>query len=379
MSGLQPFQLLIKPVGPDCNLRCTYCFYYRVTRLFPQKLHWMNKNVLEAMIKQYLSYQFPTSVFSWQGGEPTLAGISFFRQVVELQIKYGKNKQAVGNSLQTNGILIDAEWCKFLKEYSFFVGLSLDGPQYIHDHYRKGIKGSSWEKVVNAADLLRQYNVEFNVLTVINRMNQTKGKEIVEWFIKNGFSFLQFIPCLEVDVDGKLTPESVTPDGYGQFLCDTFDVWYDNRGKNISIRDFDSFIELLVCGRVTLCVYSDYCHGYMLVEHDGSVYPCDFFVYENTKLGNLLETPLAKLFQSIEYEMFGRKKTKLGDDCQNCQWYKYCYGGCQKDRVDSSGKPNIKTYLCQSYKKFFHYATPRLQKYADEIRQNMQRQQQQNV
>jgi len=324
----------------------------------------MSREVLEEMIRQYLSFRFPVSCLSWQGGEPTLCGLDFFKEAVRLQMKHGRGGQVVSNAFQTNGILLDREWCLFFNKYKFLVGLSLDGPEYLHNFYRRG----SWEDVMRAARLLSDYQVEFNILTMVTRKSQTRAKELFHWFPDHGFRYLQFIPCLERLPKGGLAPFSATAEGYGDFLCELFDLWWENKDEGISIRLFDTILERLVYGRFTFCIFSPVCQGYLVVEHDGSVYPCDFFVRRDTRLGNLMEKPLDELFRSSAYRDFGRRKSALPDECRVCQWLSFCWGGCQKDRIDAQGRPSTKTFFCRSYRQFFSHAMPRLKNLAEEIR-----------
>lgn len=367
-----PFQLLIKPAGPDCNLQCTYCFYRRAGKLFPQgRAHRMSGKVLEEMVRQYLALRFPVSCFSWQGGEPTLCGLDFFQQVVKLQMRYGCQGQVVSNALQTNGILLNKEWCGFLNHYKFLVGLSLDGPKCLHDFYRRANGRASWERVMRAARLLSDHEVEFNILAMVTRKSETKARELFHWFVDHNFRYLQFIPCLERLSGGGLAPFSATAEGYGDFLCELFDLWWQNRDQGISVRLFETFVESLVQGRFTLCIFSPVCQGYLVVEHDGSVYPCDFFVREDTRLGNLMEKPLNELFCSSAYKNFGKRKSMVADQCHDCQWLSFCSGGCQKDRVDSKGNPSANTFFCNSYRQFFSHAMPRLKSLAKEVTERL--------
>lgn len=353
---MKPFQLLIKPAGPDCNLCCNYCFYRRASKLFPPGTHRMSYNILEAMINQYMSLRIPQSIFSWQGGEPALCGLEFFKKAVELQMKYGVKGQVVGNSLQTNGLLIDDEWCKFFNQYKFFIGLSLDGPQKLHDKYRTGRDGGSWKGAMKAAGLLSRHKVEFNILSVITKESEKMAKELFNWFVDNGFKYLQFIPCVEVLSGGGMAPYSVTPEGFGRFLCELFDIWWMNKDKGIFIRTFDAILQYLNTRTPSMCVFSSCCDSYIVIEHDGSVYPCDFFVQKDKQLGNLMDTPLDELYTSGAFKKFGKEKGNIPPECKDCEFFLLCNGGCQKDRIDSR-----KSYLCPAYKIFF----ARILKYAN--------------
>lgn len=366
---MHPFQLLIKPVSYKCNLRCSYCFYLRVKDVYPKVQHpKMNEKILETMISQYLGYRFEESIFGWQGGEPTLAGLDFFENVVALQQKYGKSGQIVGNALQTNGILIDDEWCQFLNKYKFLVGLSLDGPKSIHDKYRKTAGGKSvWEKVMKAANLMRKYQVEYNILCVISKANVNRVKEIFQFFIENGFYYLQFIPALEVDVAGKKAPFSINSIQYGKFLCELFDLW-KNMPNEVSIRLFDSLLAKKMGYPGGLCALDQNCADYLLIEWNGDVYPCDFFAKDSYKVGNLMKTDLATLLHKRN-DTFGKLKTNLATECLECNWLALCYGGCVKDRLFADNPHPKKTYYCEGLKIFFEHSDQWFSNYAQNLSQ----------
>jgi len=370
---MNPFQLLIKPVSYRCNLRCSYCFYLRVKKVYPnEKYPKMNEQVLETMISQYLGYQLHESIFGWQGGEPTLAGLDFFKNVVRLQQKYGKSGQIVGNALQTNGVLIDDEWCKFLRKYKFLVGLSLDGPKSIHDKYRKTVGGKSvWKKVMNAANLLRRYQVEYNILCVISKANVNHVKEVFEFFIKNGFYYLQFIPALEVDETGKKAAFSINSNQYGKFLCDLFDLWKKIPSK-ISIRLFNTLLAKKMGHPGDFCVLEKNCADYLLIEWNGDIYPCDFFAKNTYKLGNVMEGDLKFLLDKRNHT-FGELKRQLSKDCIECNWLTYCYGGCVKDRLFIDNPHPEKTYYCEGLKIFFEYSNEWFSNYIQKFSQTSER------
>jgi uncharacterized protein len=354
MSNVQPFQLLIKPVGADCNLRCEYCFYLRASELYPDhKRHIMSDEMLEHVISGLLSYRFPQSVFAWQGGEPTLAGVDFFQKAVELQKKHGLPGQVVGNAFQTNGVLINEDWCRLFRDYRWLVGLSLDGPREIHDRLRHDKAGrGSWDKVMRAARLMTQYNIEYNILCVLNSVNVHLGIDLVRWFVDQGFNYLQFIPCVEPG-----NPYTVPAEAYGEFLCTAFDYWAKEGFGRVSIRDFDSLLASR-SGEAPLCTYDARCNHYLVIEHNGNVYPCDFFVYDHWKLGNVMDQPLHTFTEHALYRQFAYQKDKV-PACRKCQWRPYCHGGCQKDRL-YDGTLSDPSYLCPAYKRFFSHAMPRI-------------------
>jgi uncharacterized protein len=367
---MEPFQLLVKPVSFDCNLRCNYCFYLRVANLYPkiQKPR-MNYELLEKMICQYLQFRFKESIFNWQGGEPTLCGLPFFKKVVEFQQQYGISGQVIGNAFQTNGILINDEWANFFNDYSFLIGLSLDGPKQIHDRYRKSIGGKSvWEKVMKAAEIFKRNNVEFNILCVISKANVNRVEEIYNFFVDNDLIYLQFIPALEADETGKKSSFCINSSQYGKFLCELYDVWIKSN-QQASIRFFDGILAHHLGFPKGYCILEELCANYLVVEWNGDIYPCDFFVYDKYKLGNLQKDNFSKLIEKRN-ESFRKLKKQLPHECLECKWKELCYGGCLKDRFFPDNPHPDKTYFCQSYKKFFSYANNWLKEKAFTFKKN---------
>lgn len=357
--------VLVKPSGPDCNMRCTYCFYLEKSELFSStKVHRMSEEVLEAMVKQMMMFGEPQVSFGWQGGEPTLMGLEFFEKAIYYQEQYGMGR-VVGNGLQTNGILIDEKWAKFLKKYNFLVGLSLDGPEHVHDRYRflRNGKGS-WRKVVDKAKLLLDNGVAVNALTVVNDYSADFPEEIYNFHKSLGLNFMQFIPCVEPDPlrDGRAAPFSVSAEKYGRFLCKVFDLWYADIRDGVattSVRFFDSVFHVYVGLTPPDCTLLDECGVYVVVEHNGDVYSCDFFVKPEWKLGNVLEGNLYSMLNSEKQFIFGALKASLPDVCKSCKWLKYCKGGCTKDRIRVAEDRGV-SHFCKSYKMFFEHAHDRL-------------------
>ena len=372
-KSLKPFTLLIKPVGSRCNLNCSYCFYVGTDEhLGGHRPAVMPLEVLERTVKDYLSYGFPTSAFTWQGGEPTLAGLDFYKQAVEFQIAHGRGNQAVANALQTNGILVDDRWAEFLAEYRFLVGLSLDGPQEVHDHYRRDHRGRpTFVKVMAAAELLRRNRVEFNILTMITDQSERRGKEIYHFLVGEGFRHLQFIPCAEYDpVSGEPAPQNVSPRGYGQFLCDVFDEWHAQDVGRVSVRTFEALVARMAgVPELSLCNLGKVCDHYLVVEKDGGVFPCDFFVARDYLLGNLMDKSLAELYLSDRERSFAHLKADLPTNCRACRHLKICYGGCPKDRLTAGGgKFGRPSYLCEGLMLFYDHAGAKLEALADTVR-----------
>ncbi len=368
---MEPFQLLIKPVSFDCNLRCKYCFYLRVADLYSDNARpRMDYKVLERIISKFLQYRFNESVFNWQGGEPTLIGLNFYKKVVEFQQQYGMSGQVIGNALQTNGILLNDDWGKFFNEYQFLIGLSLDGPKQIHDRYRKSIGGKSiWEKVMKATEYLRKNNVEFNILCVISKANVNRVREVYNFFIDNGFHYLQFIPALEADEIGKKAFYCINASQYGKFLCDLYDEWI-NSNRQASIRTFDATLAGHSGYPKGYCALDEKCANYMVVEWNGDIYPCDFFVYEKYKLGNILHNNFTELIEKRN-AIFAFQKEQLPQDCSECEWKKLCFGGCLKDGFFPDNPHPEKTYFCEGYTKFFSYTNKYFEEQANNFKKKI--------
>lgn len=370
--------ILIKPAGPDCNMNCTYCFYLKKSELFPEtKVHRMTEEVLEEVIRQFLAQPLRELSFSWQGGEPTLMGLPFFQKAVELQQKHGSG-QVVGNGLQTNGLLIDKQWAEFLNTYKFLIGLSLDGPEHVQNKYRylRNRKGS-WSRVTDSAKLLLDEGVAVNALSVVNDYSVRFPEEIYEYFKGIGLEYMQFIPCVETDPkdSSKLAPFSVAADAYGSFLCRLFDLWLADfkEGKpTTSIRFFDSVFYIYAGLPPPECTLLEECGNYVVVEHNGDVYSCDFFVEDLWRLGSVLSGNLVEMLNSKRQKSFGEKKKTLSKDCMDCQWLIQCRGGCIKDRIGDPQDRHL-SHFCSAYKMFFQHADSRLQKLASDWKKEQAR------
>ena len=369
---MKPFSLLIKPSGPDCNLDCKYCFYSHKSSLFGKSTHRMGDDVLDRLIKDYLSLNFPVSSFAWQGGEPTLMGLDFYKKVVELQKEYGQDGQAVSNALQTNGVLLDEEWCRFLCEYQFLVGISLDGPKDYHDFYRLDHAGNgTFDKVMVAIKTCRRHKVEFNILVLLNNKNVIAPDELFDFFTGLKIKYLQFVPCVEKDMKtGQIADYSITPQQYGEFLCRIFDRWNEYGPEKLSIRIIDSMLNYLVHGRHTNCTFNRKCEDYIVIEHNGDAFCCDFFVDQQHNLGNIIDSPIKELVRNDKKLRFASLKNKIHNKCLICRHDRLCNGGCLKDRIMTSDGFANPSYFCQGYKTFFDHAVGKLSQFAAEIASN---------
>jgi uncharacterized protein len=366
---MRPFTLLIKPSGSDCNIDCSYCFYKNRAPEIGQGRQRMTYEVLEKLVKDYLELRFEISAFAWQGGEPMLMGLDFYKKVVELQKKYGAPGQEVSNALQTNGIMIDEQWSHFLRDNKFLVGISIDGPKRFHDHFRLNFAGNgTHDQVMKAINNCKKFDVEYNTLTLLNRFNADYPDEVLDFLIGNEINFLQFIPCIELDPDtGKVTDFSITPQQYGDFMCKAFDRWCEIGPEKLSIRDFDSMLSYCAMGRHTICTFDKQCSAYIVVEHKGDCYTCDFFVEPKWYIGNIFETPIERIASSKKKKAFARVKENLGNKCLLCRHLAICRGGCMKDRAPFDQKNfGTESYFCESYKQFFEYALPKFMQIAAE-------------
>ena len=368
-------EVLVKPVSYGCNLACGYCFYKKTSGLYPsglnplEKTHLMTDTVLEKMIAECMEYSNgKPAIFSWQGGEPTLAGLDFFKKAVGFQSKYGKPGQIISNSVQTNGILIDTNWTGFFKKYNFFIGISLDGPEEANGVYRQYPSGKScYRETMQAVELLKKEEIDFNVLVTIGAKTAKDPKKLYEFFLSYGLKYLQFIPALDraegaggTNGGGQMPSFAPAPEAYGDFLCGLFDCWWNGGKPKASVRFFDNLCEIAFGMEPTACIFKKQCGSYMVIEHNGDAYPCDLFVGREWKLGNILETPAGELIAKAR-ESFGKLKAAGHADCRGCEWNFVCNNGCLWNRWVKNGNINDRDYFCAAYRRFFNHSYGRLQ------------------
>ncbi|MBP1767421.1 MAG: Radical domain protein [Candidatus Aminicenantes bacterium] len=358
-----PFHLLVKPVGARCNCRCDYCFYLDKERLYPGSSLRMSDEVAELLIGQLLAaHPGPEVQLAWQGGEPTLMGLDFFRRVVETERKAARPSRRVANSFQTNGLLLEASWCRFFRENRFLVGLSLDGPREMHDAFRRDAAGKPvFSRVVRAARLMQDHDVEFNILCSVNAANSAAPLEVYRFFRDElGARYVQFIPIVEpaepAGGDGSpVTDRSVTGPAFGRFLIEIFTEWVRRDVGTMFVPFFDAVLASYVCGKSTPCALRPACGDALVIEHNGDLYACDHFVDTGHLLGNITYTPLAELVSSGRQLAFGRAKSaSLPRDCRECRYLFTCHGECPKNRLlrTPGGEPGM-NWLCAGLKAFF--------------------------
>jgi uncharacterized protein len=380
------FHVIAKPAGPICNLDCRYCFYLEKARLYPATTIWaMSARVLETFVRDYIASQdAPVVSFAWQGGEPTLLGLPFFEKVVALQQQYAAGKR-IENGFQTNGVLIDDRWCEFLARHKFLVGLSIDGPQPLHDRYRVDRGGHpTFDRVMEAGERLRQHQVAFNTLTAVHRENARKPLDVYRFLRDAGSEFMQFIPIVEraaaddsgglaapgITGTGRVTKWSVEPTDYGRFLCDIFDEWVMRDVGRVFVQLFDVALESWTSGQASLCVFSPTCGRALAIEHNGDLYACDHYVLPEFRLGNIVETPVGALVESAAQMAFGEaKRNALPACCRRCEVLFACHGECPKNRFVPSpeDEPGL-NYLCAAYKRFFTHVDPAMRFMANQLR-----------
>jgi len=372
---------MAKPRGAICNLGCEYCYYLPKKALYPDSSFKMSNQVLKSYVKQYIAAQrVPQIHFAWQGGEPTLMGLDFFRRVVGYQKEAARPGMRIENAIQTNGTLLNDDWCRFFAENHFLVGISLDGPREMHDVYRKdkGNRGT-FDRVIHGIRLLKDYQVDFNILTCVSAANAEKPLEVYH-FLRDevGAEFIQFIPIVEWErptdpqKERKLSERSVNGEQYGYFLNSIFDDWLAHDLSKIFVQIFDTSFGHWIGAPGGLCVFQETCGLALVTEHNGDVYSCDHFVEPDCYLGNMLKTPLAEMVGSEKQRQFGlAKRNSLPQYCRSCSFLFACNGGCPKDRTDITpdGEPGL-NHLCSGFKTFFAHVDSPFRIMANLIRQH---------
>lgn len=377
LAGPTGFYSMVKPAGSACNLDCTYCYYLDKALQYGGRQAVMSRDLLESYIRQYIeANEVDTVTFCWHGGEPTLLGKDFFRTATELQKKYAGGKK-IENTIQTNGTLLDREWCDLFAANNFLVGISLDGPQDIHDAFRrtKG-QGPTFKRVMQSVRLFRSCGVEYNTLSVVNRKCEKRGAEIYRFFRDEvGSRYMQFLPAVEHVVDkpgfrrpvivspetegARLAGWSVSAEGYGRFLCDVFDTWVRTDVGKFYVQIFDATLANYVGAMPGVCTLAETCGDQLVVEHNGDVYVCDHFVYPEHLLGNIRERSLAEIYDTQKRRDFGlAKRNALPSECLSCRFWRLCHGECPKHRFETAADGSRRNSLCEGFKAFFAHTEP---------------------
>ena len=373
----KPLYVMLKPAGAHCNLACKYCYYLEKNNLYQNShRHLMSDEMLEQFTREYIEAQtMPQVLFTWHGGEPLMRSIDFYKKALALQKKYAHGKQ-IDNVIQTNGTLLTDEWCEFFAQNHWLVGISIDGPQEYHDHYRVTPAGKpSWEKVMQGISLLKKHRVEWNAMAVVNAYNAEHPLEFYHFFRDNGCQYLQFTPIVErltEHEDGRtlasladdreipLADASVTPEQWGNFLCTIFDDWVRHDVGKMFVEIFDCTLANWMGVLPGICAYSKECGHAGVMEHNGDVYSCDHFVFPEYKLGNIRDKSLIDMLYGEKQQAFSRlKHTSLPRQCKECDMEFACHGECPKNRFekDKYGEPGL-NYLCQGYYQYYSHVAP---------------------
>ncbi|WP_270395751.1 anaerobic sulfatase maturase [Mediterraneibacter massiliensis] len=365
--------VLIKPTSSLCNMHCDYCFYCdEAAKRETASYGMMSEHTLKNIIKKTLFQAQSDICFAFQGGEPTLRGLPFFQKVIDFETRFNRNTVRISNVIQTNGLLIDTDWCKFFKENHFLVGISVDGTQTTHDMCRHTKSGAStYVKIKQSIHLLEQYQVDYNILTVVNAFTAPAICEIYQEYKQNGWNYQQYITCLEpLGEDARKHPYSLTPSMYGKFLIQLFDMWYKDwkRGKAPYIRQFENYIGILMGYPPESCEQRGICSMQGVIEADGSVYPCDFYVLDPYKLGSFNENAISDFFENKRAKDFIEESKNISSACKNCEYYTLCRGGCKRSRIKEPDGTAYRSYFCESYRMFFAKEGKRLEEIAKFLR-----------
>jgi uncharacterized protein len=353
--------VMFKTVSTDCNVDCAYC-YYRESHAGARGRHLLSLELLERFMAQYMAYiaDVGSASLSWQGGEPTLAGLAFFERVVELEARYARPGTTIANALQTNGVLLDDRWGQFLRRYDVLVGISIDGPKEVHDELRRTRSGrGTFDDAMRGVDVLRRHGVEHNALCVVRPGNVERPAELLRFFRGQGFTHVQLVPAMDFQATAPGRPARylITAEEYGEFLCGAFDEWYQGGRPTLSVGLFDSLLQRSLGLPASVCVNADRCHDGIVVEHDGAVYPCDFFIHRDHGLGSLATTPLAEIVDQPRRRAFAaRKLDPVPRACVGCSWLAVCGAGCPRNRGPGPG-PDL---FCAAYRQLLDHARDRL-------------------
>lgn len=361
----RPITVMIKPASGLCNMRCRYCFYAdEAAKREVKSYGLMSAATQEAVVRRIFEAAGDGSTIAFQGGEPTLAGLDFYRRQLQLEEKYNLGGVKIAHAIQTNGLLIDDEWAEFFAENGFLVGLSLDGKKQLHDMYRVDAEGKGTHaRVMHAAQILRKHRVEFNILSVLTGQGARSIRSTYGFFARNGLVWQQYIPCLDpLGSEPGNTPYSLTPEGFETYLKAIFDLWYQDamQGRLRYHRYFFNLMGLMLGQRPESCDMNGVCGIQYVVEADGSAYPCDFYMLDNWRLGDLKTDSFDALDEKRRELGFVEQSAEALKSCTGCEWLRLCRGGCRRNREGAFGAPLGENYFCPAYRAFFEYAADRL-------------------
>jgi uncharacterized protein len=381
------FNVMLKPAGPACNLNCTYCYYLEKKNLYPGTSDLkFSDELLEKFIREFIgAHEVPIVTFTWQGGEPTLMGLGFYKKALELQKKYSRGRK-IENSFQTNGTRLTPDWCKYFSDNNILVGISIDGKEHVHDHYRKTFSGGgTFSKVMEGINMLKKYSVEFNTLSTVTDYSSDFGLETYRFLREAGSGYMQFLPVVEriaaesnesrlkllapIHGDADVAPWSVKPENYGDFLITIFDEWVRNDVARHFVQIFDATLANHVGENPGICVFNETCGDALAMEHNGDLYSCDHFVFPEYLLGNISDVSLSELAVSQRQLDFGiQKRNSLPAHCLKCDVRFVCHGECPKHRflITPDGKQGL-NYFCEGLKKFFRHSGPYMAFMAEEL------------
>ena len=369
---MPPISVLIKPASGICNMKCDYCFYCdEAKKRITKSYGFMTERTLKNVIRKTMLHADGMISYVFQGGEPTLRGLEFFEKVIEYQKQYNKNRVYVSNAIQTNGYALNEEWAKFFKENHFLVGFSLDGTKENHDLYRHNTEGEgTYDRILKSINLMDAYGVDYNILTVVTKDTAEHISEIYKEYQTRGWDYQQYIACLDPlgEERGK-NPYALTPVQYGSFLIELFQIWYEDwkKKKQPYIRQFDNYIGILMGYQPESCDQRGSCGVQTVVEADGSVYPCDFYMLDEYYLGNLNEHRIEDIERMRKEIGFIERSEKVSEECRKCQYYRICRGGCQRNRERNSYSGEYENYFCSGYKMFFDACLEQLKEIAREV------------
>ena len=380
----RPLYVMVKPAGSHCNLACEYCYYLEKSKLYPNdSKQVMDERLLEKFTQQFIEAQTMNEImFQWHGGEPLMRPLSFYKKALELQRYYGRGRQ-IANSLQTNGTLLNDEWCKFFRDNNFLIGISIDGPQEFHDEFRRSRGGKpTWYQVMKGIELLNKWNVEWNAMAVVNDFNADYPLDFYHFFKEIGAHYIQFTPIVERivqdasrhlantnDEEAPLADFSVSPEQWGNFLCTIFDEWVKEDVGTYFVQLFDATLANWMDETPGVCTMSKYCGHSAVMEFNGDVYSCDHFVFPEFKLGNIRDFTLTEMLYGAQQKCFGDIKQQLPLQCMECKWKFACNGECPKNRFVKTveGEPKL-NYLCGGYRQFFEHVAPYMDFMREELR-----------